>query len=70
MQREADDEIKRLREHVGLLEEYRRLGEEELSELAPLAWNRGWRSSRVSEGERLRAEIAALHTDTEGGGDG
>jgi hypothetical protein len=49
-----------LKELVQKQDKYISLLGEELDELASLATIHGWRSSRVSEGEKLRLEIESL----------
>ena len=47
---------------IAKMEEYIKLLGKELDETATMAHIYGWRSSRVEEGEKLRAELAALRT--------
>jgi len=45
---------------VDKLDEYIKLGGEELDELAPIGLNHGWESSRYDTGVRLHKELATL----------
>lgn len=60
----ALEEGPRLRKLSLLLLDYINLLSAELDETALIAHDRGWRSSRVAEGERLRAEIESYNRCT------